>query len=69
MGQSLSRKNPPGYRLRALEAVDRIGRLTSPGEFCDLNTLCHDRNPKVRDAAGRLIFSGRLRVVPDAATG
>jgi hypothetical protein len=46
------RKNPAGFRLRALEAIARIGPATDPANVADLGVIAaRDRAPKVREAA------------------
>jgi HEAT repeat protein len=58
--EAADRKNKPGYRLRALRALARIGAVTDASSFMNLYLLLNDRNEKIRAAAADLIFSRRI---------
>ena len=52
------KRNSLGYRLRALEVIQRIVRLTEPNDFFDLNILLTDRNERIRKAVGKVLVKG-----------
>jgi hypothetical protein len=58
---ALGSKNPPGYRIRALEVIARIKPAMGP-DLMDLARLRLIRNKTVRDAAWRLLADYPLLV-------
>jgi hypothetical protein len=56
---ALDRKHRPAHRLRALQAVQKVGRLPDATAFFMLLSLGNDTNPGVREAAQRLIATMR----------
>lgn len=61
---AVCRKNSPSYRERAMAVLEQIGELSSYDDFLELSLLLNDRNPRVREAAwrllGRVAPAGRL---------
>lgn len=53
--EAASRRNTLRHRLRVLGVIERVGRLSGPDDWLDLNVLAADRNPQIRDAAGRCL--------------
>ena len=53
--EAASRSNSPGFRIRALEAIERIGEVSDPADVMDLMTIVRDRNAQVREAGVKLI--------------
>ena len=57
--QSCDRKQPPGFRVRALRAIRRVGAIPDATAFFDLSSLIRDRNAVVRETARSLLADMR----------
>ena len=53
--ETVTKTNPPGYRLRALAVIERIGAWSRLDDFLDLHLLLSDRDARVRVAARRVL--------------
>jgi hypothetical protein len=59
--EAADRKNRPAYRLRVLEAIRCIGRVTDLIAYLDLSVMSRDKNTDIRSAVAELLqdFSHR----------
>jgi hypothetical protein len=48
-------KNGLAYRLRLLGVIERVGSVPTAADWLDLKVLTANKNPKLREAAGRCI--------------
>src|SRR5262245_35586825 len=48
-------KNRPAHRLRILQAIRRIGRVTDLASYLDLSVLAQDKHPGIRSAVAELL--------------
>lgn len=48
-------KNGLAYRLRLLGVIERVGSVPTAADWMDLQVLAANKNPKLREAAGRCV--------------
>jgi hypothetical protein len=65
--EAATREYPPGYRVRLLGAVERVGVVPDINDQTRLFVLLHDQSAQVRDAAARVIVRLQLPVAGGAA--
>jgi hypothetical protein len=49
------RRNCVSYRLRLLGVIERVGSVPGVDDWLILSTLAVDKNPQIRQAAGRCL--------------
>src|SRR5262249_46114634 len=54
--EATNRKNRPAHRLRVLQAIRRIGRVTDLAAYLDLSVLARDKHPAIRASAAQLLW-------------
>lgn len=67
--EAASRKNSLPHRLRLLAVIERIGQVPDPDDWFDLTVLAADKNPKLREAAGRCLVRHSLALAPAGVAG